>query len=184
MAFKKEFKKQVLEATHRWIEQIIIGLNLCPFAKAPYLDQRVRIVLTDASNSKSFIKSLREEIRYLQTHPHKETTLLIAPAFHDAADFYRIYLDSEIFLETSNLKNEFQLVSFHPMARIRSLSPWDAQNLVMIAPYPTLHILRVASVNQAGAKMRRDVQETNSARLSAMSQEEFKQIWYKVLTGQ
>lgn len=179
--FKKEVKKQITEATHRWLEQIIIGLNLCPFAKAPYVENRVRLAITDAANNRALTDAFMAEIKYLDTNLHKETTLLIAPYFRSAGEFNTVFEECEYLLIQKKLTDVYQIVSFHPLARMMGHSPESPLNLVMIAPYPTIHILRTESVERLGAKMRTDVHQTNTARLSQMSNSDFMQLWRSLL---
>lgn len=179
--FKKEVKKQITDATIRWLEQIIIGLNLCPFAKAPYVENKVRLAITDAANARTLTNAFMTEIKHLDANPNKETTLLIAPAIQNVNDFHAVFMDCERILFQKKLADVYQIVSFHPLARMAGYAPESPLNLVMMAPYPIIHILRTESVEKLGAKMRTDVQQTNSARLSQMSTSDFAQLWCSLL---
>ncbi|WP_448518478.1 DUF1415 family protein [Rhodoflexus sp.] len=179
--FKKEVKKQITDITNRWLEQVIIGLNLCPFAKAPYVENKVRLAITDAANMRTLTDAFMAEIRYLDTNAAKETTLLIAPAVGNVNEFHAVFMECERMLLQKKLTDLYQIVSFHPLARMAGYAPESPLNLVMMAPYPMIHILRTESVEKLGAKMRTDVQQTNSARLSQMSSAEFAQLWRGIL---
>jgi hypothetical protein len=179
--FKKEVKKQITDTTNRWLEQVIIGLNICPFAKAPYVENKVRLAITDAANMRTLTDAFMAEIKYLDTNPNKETTLLITPAIRDANEFHMVFMECERILFQKKLTDLYQIVSFHPLARMAGYAPESPLNLVMMAPYPTIHILRTESVEKLGAKMRTDVQQTNSARLSQMSASDFAQLWRSIL---
>ncbi|WP_250632534.1 DUF1415 family protein [Rhodoflexus caldus] len=179
--FKKEVKKQITDTTHRWLEQIIIGLNLCPFAKAPYVENKVRLAITDAANVRTLTDAFMTEIKYLDANPNKETTLLIAPAIQNVNDFHAVFMDCERLLFQKKLTDVYQIVSFHPLVRMAGYAPESPLNLVMMAPYPIIHILRTESVEKLGAKMRTDVQQTNSARLKMMSETDFTTLWKKML---
>ena len=52
-----------IAATRRWLERAVIGLNLCPFAKAVYVKQQVRFVLSDARDTQALHAKLEEVIR-------------------------------------------------------------------------------------------------------------------------
>lgn len=179
--FKKEVKKQITDTTNRWIEQIIIGLNLCPFAKAPYVENKVRLAITDAANTRTLTDAFMAEVKYLDTNSNKETTLLVAPAIRNVNEFHAVFMECERILFQKKLTDLYQIVSFHPLARMAGYSPESPLNLVMMAPYPMIHILRTESVEKLGAKMRTDVQQTNSARLSQMSASDFAQLWRSIL---
>lgn len=179
--FKKEVKKQITDTIHRWLEQIIIGLNLCPFAKAPYVENKVRLAITDAANERALKDAFIKEINYLDANPRKETTLLIAPYFRNASEFNTVFEECEYLLIQKKLTDTYQIVSFHPLARMIGRPPDSPLNLVMMAPYPIIHILRTESVEKLGSKMRRDVQAVNSNFLQKMSKEDFLAVWEKVL---
>ena len=131
------------QATRDWLEQVVIGLNLCPFAHREFANDRVRFAITDATTELQLLQSLESELQLLFGDPSIETTLLIHPqALGDFAD-YNQFLDlADGLLVQMNLEGIFQIASFHPDYQFDGTSPGDAENYTNRSPYPTLHILR------------------------------------------
>jgi hypothetical protein len=143
-----------IAATREWLERAVIGLNLCPFAKAPYVRGQVRYVVSDASEPEALLADLLHELRLLaDADPDAvETTLLIHP--HVLGDFldYNDFLDvADAAVSELDLDGELQVASFHPDYRFADTAPDDIANFSNRAPFPTLHLLREASVDRAVA---------------------------------
>jgi uncharacterized protein len=143
-----------IAATRRWLERAVIGLNLCPFAKAVYVKQQVRFVLSDAELAEDLLEELAEELLRLRDTPADETdtTLLIHPKV--LADFldYNDFLDrADALIEALELDGILQVASFHPDYRFADSEADDPGNCTNRAPYPTLHLLREASLDKAVA---------------------------------
>jgi hypothetical protein len=143
-----------IAVTRRWIDRAVIGLNLCPFAKAVTAKQQVRFVLSEATTPDALLEELGAELMSLQqTDPEQvDTTLIIHP--HVLGDF----LDYNDFLELADalvaeldLEGELQVASFHPEYQFAGSDPGDVGNCTNRSPYPTLHLLREASVERAVA---------------------------------
>lgn len=141
-------------ATRRWLERAVIGLNLCPFAKAVYVKQQVRFVLSDAELPEDLLEELAEELLRLRDTPTEEidTTLLVHPrVLTDFLD-YNDFLDRvDALIEALDLEGELQVASFHPDYRFADSEADDPGNCTNRAPYPTLHLLREASLDKAVA---------------------------------
>ena len=141
-------------ATRRWLERAVIGLNLCPFAKAVYVKQQVRFVLSDAELPEDLLEELAEELLRLRDTPTEEidTTLLVHPrVLTDFLD-YNDFLDRvDALIEALDLDGELQVASFHPDYRFADSEADDPGNCTNRAPYPTLHLLREASLDKAVA---------------------------------
>ena len=138
----------------RWLERAVIGLNLCPFAKAVYVKRQVRIVVSDATSPRDLLEQLGEELALLRDTPADEvdTTLLAHPLV--LADFlaYNAFLDdADGLVEAMDLEGELQVASFHPDYQFAGTAPDEVDNLTNRAPYPILHLLREASVERAVA---------------------------------
>ncbi len=145
---------EVIAATRKWLEKAVIGLNLCPFAKAVQARGQVRFAVSDARHIDALCDALESELRLLAAaDPERiETTLLIAPGM--LADFldYNDFLDiAERILEELELDGELQIASFHPDYRFEGTAADDIENFTNRSPYPTLHLLREASVERAVA---------------------------------
>ena len=150
----EETDPQELIATSRWLERAVIGLNLCPFAKAVYVKQQVRFVLSDAELPEDLLEELAEELLRLRETPADEidTTLLVHPrVLTDFLD-YNDFLDRvDALIEALDLDGELQVASFHPQYQFAYSEADDPGNCTNRAPYPTLHLLREASLDKAVA---------------------------------
>ena len=144
----------IIAATQRWLEKAVIGLNLCPFAKAVFVKQQIRYVVSAATTPEALLEDLMDELRtLLDANPEKvDTTLLIHP--YVLTDF----LDFNDFLDTVDLavaepefNDAFQVASLHPQYQFAGTAPEDIENYTNRSPYPTLHLLREDSVDRAVA---------------------------------
>lgn len=140
--------------TRKWLEQIVIGLNLCPFAKAVYVKDQVRFVLSDATTPEALVEELAEELILLRDTPAEQidTTLIVHPdVLTDFLD-YNDFLDNvDAAIEALDLQGILQVASFHPQYQFAGAAPDDVSNYTNRAPYPTLHLLREDSVERAVA---------------------------------
>ena len=141
-----------LQYTCRWLERAVIGLNLCPFAKAVHGKQQIRWVESSATTVEALLVELLDELKLLAQTPAAEvdTTLLVHPQvlndFLDYNDFLNLADDA---VEELGLAGVLQVASFHPQYRFEGTEEDDPGNLSNRAPYPTLHLLREDSVDRA-----------------------------------
>lgn len=144
----------ILAQSQRWLERAVIGLNLCPFAKAVHVKQQIRWVLSQATNAEELLEDLADElVRLHAADPAAhDTTLLIHPyVLQDFLD-YNDFLDlADGLVEELQLSGELQVASFHPQYQFADSAPEDVENLSNRAPFPTLHLLRESSVDLAVA---------------------------------
>lgn len=143
---------QVIAVTQRWLERAVIGLNLCPFAKAVHVKGQVRYVVSDASSTEALLDALEVELGFLRdTEPAQvDTTLLILPNFlSDFTDFTDFLDLAEVVLRTHQLNGIIQIASFHPDYVFADAEPDDLANCTNRSPYPTLHLLRESSLSRA-----------------------------------
>lgn len=149
------FDPEAIEAgVRRWLERAVIGLNLCPFAKAVYVKQQVRIVVSDASTERALLEQLGEELALLRDTPAEatDTTLLVHPqVLGDFLDYNDFLDDADALVEAMDLDGVLQVASFHPDYRFADTEADDPGNLTNRAPYPILHLLREDSVERAVA---------------------------------
>lgn len=138
--------------TRRWLERAVIGLNLCPFAKAVQAKNQVRIVVSAAQTAADLLQQLGEELLHLRdTAPELvDTTLLVHPqVLGDFLDYNDFLDDADALLVELGLEGDIQVASFHPHYQFADTEPDDVENLTNRAPYPILHLLREASVERA-----------------------------------
>ena len=142
----------VIAATRQWLERAVIGLNLCPFARVPVTQRRVRLQVSQARDAETLVADLREEAELLErTDPAQiETTLLIHPfVFADFLD-YNDFLDlADALLAEMELDGVLQVASFHPDYQFADAAPDAVENCTNRSPWPTLHLLREASIDRA-----------------------------------
>ena len=146
--------QKVLAETIAWVDQAVIGLNLCPFAKAVQVKNQVRYVVSEATDEETLLNQLREEMsRLVATEPSQvDTTLLIHPGvLNDFIDFNDFLGLAEEALEDLGHAGVLQVASFHPQYQFEGTDPDDVTNATNRSPYPTLHLLREESVDRAVA---------------------------------
>ncbi len=144
----------VLEQTRAWLEQIVIGLELCPFAKPVHKKGLIRYVVSRARTPEALLEAVLEESNLLaDSDPEAiDTTLLIHPeVLTDFLDYNDFLTVAELALEDLGLTGELQVASFHPQYRYAGNSADDLANYVTRSPYPMLHFLREESVDRAVA---------------------------------
>ena len=144
----------VLEETCQWLEKAVVGLNLCPFAKAVYVKNQVRLVVSHARHADDLLEELDRELDLLVAVPAEEidTTLLIHPTlFENFLDFNDFLEVAEGVLDEHELEGVVQLASFHPQFQFDGTDPNDISNYTNRAPFAMLHLLREQSVERAVA---------------------------------
>lgn len=144
--------QEPIAATQRWLQRAVIGLNLCPFAKAVVAKRQVRFVLSDATTPEQLLQTLGEELALLRDTPAEQTdtTLIVHPqVLTDFLD-YNDFLDlADGLVESMELDGVLQVASFHPDYQFAGSEPDDIANYTNRSPYPTLHLLREDSVARA-----------------------------------
>ena len=144
--------EQVLIQTKHWLEKAVIGLNLCPFAKAVYVKNQVRLVVSHARHADDLLEELDRELDLLVATPASEidTTLLIHPTlFEDFLDFNDFLEVAEGVVDEHALEGVVQLASFHPKFQFDGTKADDISNYTNRAPFAMLHLLREESVEKA-----------------------------------
>ena len=141
-----------IKDTRRWLERAVIGLNLCPFAKAVHVKQQIHYALSQARG----VNELREELgtqlgELVKLNADvRETTLLIVPTvLRDFLDFNDFLAEAEQVLSALDLEGVIQIASFHPDYQFAGTRADDITNFTNRSPYPTLHLIREASIDRA-----------------------------------
>ena len=138
--------------TRRWLENAVIGLNLCPFAKAVHAKGQVRWVLSEATTSQELLETLGEELSFLNEADPAEvdTTLIVHPhVLQEFLDYNDFLVDADALVEALDLEGVLQVASFHPHYQFAGTEADDIGNFTNRSPYPTLHLLREDSVTRA-----------------------------------
>ena len=142
----------VAAETLAWVTRAVVGLNLCPFAKAPLVKGQIRCVVSDVGEAQALLGVLRDELETLaQANPAKiETTLVVHPrALVDFAEFNDFLDAADQLLDAMDLTGVIQVASFHPQYQFAGTEDDDMGNATNRSPYPTLHLLREESVERA-----------------------------------
>ncbi|MGB9989265.1 DUF1415 domain-containing protein [Pseudoduganella rhizocola] len=142
----------VISATEQWLEKAVIGLNLCPFAKAVHVKKQIRYVVSDASTPEALLEQLMDELQHLSDTDAEQvdTTLLIHPWVLEDFEDYNEFLDvADAALEDMQLDGELQIASFHPQYQFADTDRNDITNYTNRSPFPILHLLREESVDRA-----------------------------------
>lgn len=140
----------IINATRTWVDTVVVGLNLCPFAKRELARGTVRFMVCEATTEDELLQCLQQELKRLDDEPELETTILIHP--YVLGDFV-LYND---FLEEANgllalleMEGIYQIASFHPDYQFAGTGSDDAENYSNRSPFPMLHLLREASLDVA-----------------------------------
>lgn len=140
----------VVTVVRRWVEDLVVGLELCPFAGRELVRNRVRFAVTEAATEARLLQALESELALLNDNASIETTLLIHPnALQDFFAYNQFLDDAESLLLQSGLEGVYQVASFHPNYRFAGTAADDAENFTNRSPYPLLHILREASLERS-----------------------------------
>lgn len=144
--------QEVLDQTRQWLEKAVIGLNLCPFAKAVYVKNQVRLVVSHARHADDLLEELDRELQLFMATPAEEidTTLLVHPTlFDDFLDFNDFLEIAEGVVNEQGLEGVMQLASFHPQFQFDGTELDDISNYTNRAPFAILHLLREESIDRA-----------------------------------
>ena len=142
----------VTDHTRQWLEKAVIGLNLCPFAKAPHVKNLVRISVSQARHLDGFLEDLDRELQLLGDTPadELETTLLVHPTLFPDFDTFNQMLDiADTAVVDNGLEGIVQIAPFHPDFQFEGTDSDDIGNYTNRSPYPTLHLIREDSIAKA-----------------------------------
>ncbi|HEU0202273.1 MAG TPA: DUF1415 domain-containing protein [Burkholderiaceae bacterium] len=174
-------RDSVIAETRAWVDRAVIGLNLCPFAKAVQLKNQIRYVVSDATSAEGVLAALCDELHFLARAAPAEvdTTLLIHPqALTDFLDFNEFLEIADTAVEELGYAGVLQVASFHPQYQFDGTAADDITNATNRSPYPTLHLLREESIDRAVAAFpdARTIYETNMRTLESLGPEGWAQL--------
>ncbi len=169
-------------AVRQWLEQVVVGLNLCPFAARPLRGGQVRVMVSAAETELDLLTDLHMELDLLESTPvaELETTLIVVPnMLTDFLDYNDFLGQADEMLEQMELDGIYQVASFHPHYQFEGTEPGDAENLTNRSPFPLLHLLREDSV-EAAIDSHPDTEripENNIRRMRELSLEQRRQLF-------
>jgi len=170
-----------LSKVEQWLDDVVIGLNLCPFASKPRRQKRIHIDLFDGE-IEQLIPRLVQALTELDQIPteQRETTLLVMTNSLQQFDDYNQFLDeAEWILERGGWSGVYQIASFHPEYQFAGTQPEDAENLTNRAPYPILHLIREDSLESVLERYEdpESIPENNIKRMESLTQEEKRRLF-------
>lgn len=172
----------MITRTREWLVKVVIGLNLCPFAKAVHVKEQIRYVISDATSEEALLADLLHELESLYDADPEilETTLLIHPyVLTDFLDYNQFLEVADAAVSELEMDGEIQVASFHPEYQFAGSGPNDIENFSNRAPYPTLHLLRETSIARAVAAFpdAASIYERNIETLRRLGHAGWKQLW-------
>ncbi|CAH1520895.1 conserved hypothetical protein [Vibrio owensii] len=172
----------ITEQVDQWLNDVVIGLNLCPFAAKPQRNKQIKIFVSEASQEEALLEDiLLQLIELSNTEPEKlETTLVVVPNMLQDFWDYNFFIDwVEGLIKQQDWEGIFQVATFHPDYCFGGAKPEDDENLTNRSPYPVFHLIREESMEKV-LKHYPDpesIPDTNIARVSALSEEERKKLF-------
>ncbi|MFQ0976793.1 DUF1415 family protein [Vibrio campbellii] len=172
----------ITEQVDQWLNDVVIGLNLCPFAAKPQRNKQIKIFVSEASQEEALLEDiLLQLIELSSTEPEKlETTLVVVPNMLQDFWDYNFFIDwVEGLIKQQDWEGIFQVATFHPDYCFGGAEPKDDENLTNRSPYPVFHLIREESMEKV-LKHYPDPESipvTNIARVSALSEEERKKLF-------
>ncbi len=174
----------VIAATRDWLEKAVIGLGLCPFAKAVHARGQIRYVVSPAQSPEALVEDLMAELRALDAADPAavDTTLLIHPGVLADFEDYNDFLDiADALLDELELSGVIQIASFHPQYRFEGTMRDAIENYTNRSPYPMLHLLREDSIEKAVTTYPdvADIPEKNIETLNRLGHEGWRNLMSK-----
>jgi len=171
-----------IASTQHWLERAVIGLNLCPFAKAVHVKRQIRYAVTAAATAGELLAELERELALLgHANPAAiDTTLLIHPqAMTDFIDFHFFLKEADAAVRKLGQEGSVQIASFHPAYEFAGSDPDDIANYTNRSPHPTMHLLREASIDRAVAAFpdAAAIYERNMETLRRLGHEGWRRLW-------
>ncbi|KHD24614.1 hypothetical protein NM09_10570 [Vibrio caribbeanicus] len=173
---------EIAQQVEQWLNDVVIGLNLCPFAAKPQRNEQIKIFVSEAITEETLLEDILAQLLELDATPAEEleTTLVVAPNM--LADFYdyNLFIDwVEALIKQQDWEGIFQLATFHPDYCFGGTEPEDAENLTNRSPYPVFHLIREESMEKVLKHYPNPeaIPDTNIARVESLTPEERKKLF-------
>ncbi|MGF1901273.1 DUF1415 domain-containing protein [Aliivibrio sifiae] len=174
--------QKIEQEVQQWLEDVVIGLNLCPFAAKPNRNKQIKIFVSEATTEENLLEDVLQELMNLdsKTAEELETTLVAIPNMLQDFMDYNFFLDwVDALIKQQDWEGTFQIATFHPDYCFGGAEPEDDENLTNRSPYPVLHLIREESM----AKVLKHypnpeaIPDTNIARVEALTSEERRKLF-------
>ncbi|MDF4972324.1 DUF1415 domain-containing protein [Vibrio parahaemolyticus] len=172
----------ITQQVDQWLNDVVIGLNLCPFAAKPQRNKQIKIFVSEATQEEALLEDILLQLIELSTTESEklETTLVVVPNMLQDFWDYNFCIDwVEGLIKQQDWEGTFQVATFHPDYCFGGAAPEDDENLTNRSPYPIFHLIREESMEKV-LKHYPDpesIPDTNIARVSALSEEERKKLF-------
>jgi hypothetical protein len=178
-------EEQVIAISRKWVKEVVIGFNLCPFARKPFELDRIRFQVSAASNVESLARKLIDELVLLESKAPEEveTTLLIHPwALTDFEEYWHTFGQFEELLRQADLEGIIQLASFHPDYIFAGSDEKDPANYTNRSPFPMVHLIREEGLENAIAHYPEPekIPVRNEERMRELGLETVQKLWHAI----
>lgn len=168
---------EIAEQVNQWLNDVVIGLNLCPFAAKPQRNKQIKIYVSEASQEEALLEDILTQLMELDstTAEELETTLVVVPNMLSDFYDYNLFIDwVEALIRQQNWEGVFQLATFHPDYCFGGTDPEDDENLTNRSPYPVFHLIREESMEKVLKHYPNPeaIPDTNIARVESLTDEE------------
>lgn len=172
----------IAQQVEQWLNDVVIGLNLCPFAAKPQRNKQIKIFVSDANTEETLLEDILRQLIELETTPPSEleTTLVAVPNMLEDFYDYNLFIDwVEALIKQQNWEGVFQLATFHPDYCFGGTEPEDAENLTNRSPYPVFHLIREESMEKVLKHYPNPeaIPDTNIARVESLTEAERRKLF-------
>ncbi len=173
---------EIAEQVNQWLNDVVIGLNLCPFAAKPQRNKQIKIYVSEASQEEALLEDILTQLMELDstTAEELETTLVVVPNMLSDFYDYNLFIDwVEALIRQQNWEDVFQLATFHPDYCFGGTDPEDDENLTNRSPYPVFHLIREESMEKVLKHYPNPeaIPDTNIARVESLTDEEKRKLF-------
>ncbi|WP_159739201.1 DUF1415 domain-containing protein [Vibrio atypicus] len=174
--------KEIAQQVNQWLNDVVIGLNLCPFAAKPQRNKQIKIFVSEATQEESLLEDILSQFLELEssTPEELETTLVVVPNMLEDFFDYNLFIDwVEALIKQQDWEGIFQLATFHPDYCFGGTDPEDDENLTNRSPYPVFHLIREESMEKVLKHYPNPeaIPDTNIARVESLTAEERRKLF-------